>query len=39
MRYLPPANDVWGKVIFLHLSVVLFTGGRGYPSMHLVHII
>ena len=23
---LPPANEVWGKVIFLHLSVILFTG-------------
>ena len=27
--YLPPANEVWGKVIFLHLSVILFTGGGG----------
>ena len=25
--FLPPANAVWGKVIFLHLSVILFTGG------------
>ena len=24
---LPIANEVWGKVIFLHLSVILFTGG------------
>ena len=24
---LPPANEAWGKVIFLHLSVILFTGG------------
>ena len=24
---LPPANAVWGKVIFVHLSVILFTGG------------
>ena len=24
-----PANEVWGKVIFLHLFVILFTGGRG----------
>ena len=23
---LPPANEVWGKVIFLHLSVILCTG-------------
>ena len=22
-----PQNEVWGKVIFLHLSVILFTGG------------
>ena len=22
---LPPANEVWGKVMFLHLSVILFT--------------
>ena len=27
MLYLPPANEVWGKVIFLHLFVILFTGG------------
>ena len=26
---LPPANAVWGKVIFLHLCVIPFTGGRG----------
>ena len=35
---LPPANEVWGKVIFLHLSVILFTvgclvpGGGGVPG-------
>ena len=23
----PPANEVWGKVVFLHLFVILFTGG------------
>ncbi len=22
-----PANEVWGKVMFLHLSVILFRGG------------
>ena len=27
---LPPANEVWGKDIFLHLSVILFTGGGKY---------
>ena len=27
MRFLPPANEVWGKVIFLHLFLILFTGG------------
>ena len=32
---LPPANEVWGKVIFLHLSVILFTRGV-YPSMQWV---
>ena len=26
MDLLPPANEVWGKVIFLHLSVILFIG-------------
>ena len=27
MYFLPPANEVWGKVIFLHQFVILFTGG------------
>ena len=27
---LPPANEVWGKVIFLHLSVILFTVEEEY---------
>ena len=31
---LPPANEVWGKVIFLHLSVILFTG-RVPGQVHL----
>ena len=26
-EYLPPANEVWGKVMFLHLCVILFIGG------------
>ena len=30
---LPPANEVWGKIIFLHLSVILFRGG-GSASVH-----
>ena len=25
--FLPPANDAWGKVVFLQLSVILVTGG------------
>ena len=25
--FLLPANEAWDKVIFLHLSVILFTGG------------
>ena len=29
---LPPANEVWGKVIFLHLFVILFTGGGEVPD-------
>ena len=29
--FLPPANEVWGKVVFLHLCVILFTGGGGLP--------
>ena len=27
-----PANEVWGKVIFLHLSVILFTGGSTWAG-------
>ena len=27
---LPPANEVWGKIIFLHLFVILFTGGGAW---------
>ena len=29
-----PANEVWGKVIFLHLSVILLTVGGGGVSQH-----
>ena len=29
MKFLPPANEVWGKVIFLHQFVILFTGVEG----------
>ena len=34
-----PANEVWGKVIFLHLSVILFRGGYlgGYTPPGQVH--
>ena len=34
MVLLPPANEVWGKVIFLHLFVILFRGGRAWPGGH-----
>ena len=37
LLFLPPANEVWGKIIFLHLCVILFTVGGGgslCPSMH-----
>ena len=35
-KFLPPANEVWGKVIFLHQFVILFTGGgvRGCLGGH-----
>ena len=36
---LRPANEVWGKVIFLHLSVILFTGGvvsQHAPGSHYI---
>ena len=41
--FLPPANEVWGKVIFLHLFVILFTGGvlsqhaLQVASQHVLH--
>ena len=32
-QLLPPANEVWGKVMFLHLCVILFTGrGVSVPA-------
>ena len=30
---LPPANEVWVKIMFLHLSVILFTGGVSQHAM------
>ena len=30
-RLLPPANEVWSKVIFLQASVILFTGWLCHP--------
>ena len=45
--HLPPANEVWGKVMFLLASDILFTGGgvyhgglnprKGRPSPHTWH--
>ena len=29
---LPPANKVWGKVMFLHLSVIMFMGQEAWPG-------
>ena len=29
---LPSTNEVWGKVIFLHMFVILFTGGGAIPA-------
>ena len=37
MKLLPPATEVWGKVIFLHLSVILFTGG--VVSQHALQVV
>ena len=31
-RYLPPANEVWDKVMFLQVSMILSTGGSA--SVH-----
>ena len=33
--FLRPANEVWGKVILLHLSVILFTGGSTWAGTPL----
>ena len=33
--FLPPANEVWGKVMFLYMSVILSTGGGGLSMMSL----
>ena len=35
--FLPAANEVWGKVIFLHLSVILFTWGGSAPLHAGIH--
>ena len=32
--FLPPANEVWGKVIFSQASVILFMGGACMPRGH-----
>ena len=32
VKYLPSANEVWEKVMFLHLCVILFTGGVSVPA-------
>ena len=38
-RSLPPAYETWGKVMFLHLCVILFTGEKGFyirgKALHL----
>ena len=33
--FLPPAKEVWGKVMFLNLCVILFTGegGSAHPLL------
>ena len=34
---LPSVNEVWGKVMFLHLFVILFTGGMSVPLHAGIH--
>ena len=35
LEYLPPANEVWGKIIFSQAFVILSTGMKGWlPRMH-----
>ena len=29
LQYLPPVNEVWGKTMFLHVSVILSKGEGG----------
>ena len=36
-KYLPPANEVWDKVMFLHLSVLLFSVGVSAPLHAGIH--
>ena len=36
-QLLPPANEVWGKVIFLHLFVILFGGSTWAGTSRQVH--
>ena len=31
-KILPSSNEVWGKVMFLHLCVILFPGGGLHPG-------
>ena len=34
VRHQFPVIGSWGKVMFLHVSVILFTGGGGVVSQH-----
>ena len=33
---LPPTHEVWGKVMFLHVSAILSKGGSTFPQCHRV---
>ena len=33
VMFLPLANKVWGKVMYLHVSVILFTGGSTWAGI------
>ena len=37
MILLPPANEVWGKLMFLHLSVIQSKGGGSVPLHARIH--
>ena len=37
IQCLPPANEVWGKIMFLHLCEILFVRAVGFPACTTGH--